>query len=294
MRFWQKFALGCLSLLTLLTLGGTVAVVYRSWTRPVVLAVSPTQVPPSPSPQPTQTSDPTLPAAPTANPSPSSTPFQPLPITPTPTASPIPTATPTRTPLPTVTPTQPAGGVFIEGIWGYRQAFNLSCESRSAADFARYFGVEFTELEFLNALPITDNPETGFVGSVYGAIGQLPPFGYGVHAKPVARLMRDFGLDARAHKGMTLAELQAELAAGRPVMIWAIYDLGYSTPVEYTSSDGETTIVARFEHTFIVIGYGDGYITVLDNERIYSVSTEQFLTSWGVLGNMGITVGEDE
>ena len=55
-------------------------------------------------------------------------------------------------------------------------------------------------------------------------------------------------------------------------------------------TDPDATIVAPFEHTFIVIGYGPGYITVLDNERIYSVSTEQFLASWGVLGNMAITV----
>jgi len=180
--------------------------------------------------------------------------------------------------------------VFIEGIWGYPQTFNLSCESRSAADLAHFFGVEFTELEFLYSLPVSDNPDEGFVGDVRDYLGQLPPAGYGVHAKPVAVLLRSFGLPAHAHKGMTLEEVQEEIAAGRPVIIWAITDLGYSNPVEYTASDGDTTIVARFEHTFIVIGYGPGYVTVLDNERVYSVPTEQFLRSWNILGNMGITV----
>ena len=99
-------------------------------------------------------------------------------------------------------------------------------------------------------------------------------------------------LAATAHKGLTLKQLKNELAEGRPVMIWAVKDLGYSTPVEYEASDGDIVIVARYEHTFIVIGYGPGYITVLDNQRVYSVPTDQFLDSWGILGNMAVTVTE--
>jgi uncharacterized protein YvpB len=166
----------------------------------------------------------------------------------------------------------------------------LSCESRSTSDLARYFGIEINELEFLYALPSSDNPEVGFVGSVHGYLGQLPPIGYGVHAKPVAKLMRSYGLDAKAHRGMALKAIKREIAAGRPVMVWAIKDMGYSTPVEYTAKDGSTTTVARFEHTFIVIGYNQDFITVLDNERVYSVTIDQFKTSWGTLGNLAITI----
>lgn len=140
------------------------------------------------------------------------------------------------------------------------------------------------------ALPTSDNPNKGFVGSVTDALGGLPPNGYGVHAGPVADLMRAWGLSATAHFGLSYEHLQTEIAAGRPVMIWAIRELGYSDPVSYTSSDGETSIVARYEHTFIVIGYGPDYITVEDNGRIYSVSLNQFLTSWGILGNMAVTI----
>ena len=221
------------------------------------------------------------------------TPFQPVQNTPTHTPSPLPTATPTptHTPSPTQTPTQAfPDTALIEGIWGYQQAFNLSCESRSASDLARYFGVTFSELEFLYALPTSDNPERGFVGDVRGSLGQLPPLGYGVHAGPVADLMREFGLNAKARWGMDLEDIKIELAARRPVMIWAISDMGYSSPVEYTDSNGETATVARYEHTFIVIGYGPGSVTVLDNEKIYSVTEERFLRSWGVLGNMGIVI----
>ena len=293
MRVWQKLVLAVLFLTATAALGGAGTLIYAEQLK----AAAP----------PPETAvarvEPTATAAPESTPeieivrpvSASPTPFQPLPITPTPSPTTLPTHTPTQlptaTPAPTEIPSEP-DEVFIDGIWGYPQTFNLSCESRSASDLARYFGVYFTELEFLYALPSSDNPDAGFVGDVHGFLGQLPPLGYGVHARPVAALMREFGLNATAYKGLSLAEIKAELSAGRPVMIWAIRDLGTSTPVEYTASDGDITIVARYEHTFIVIGYGDGYITVLDNDRVYSVSTDQFLNSWGLLGNMGITVND--
>ena len=242
-------------------------------------------------PSPTPTPFPPQPFTPTASPTPTNTP------TPTPTFTPTSTntSTPTETPTPTGTPTPTATSsipaeAYIPGLYGFLQTYNLSCEARSASDFARYFGMEFTELAFLWALPDSDNPEKGFVGNVTDPLGGLPPNGYGVHAPPVAGLMRAWGLPATARRGMSYAELQEEIAAGRPVMIWAIRDFGYSTPIEYTSSDGETTIVAQYEHTFVVIGYGPGYVTVLDNERVYSVSVEQFLTSWSVLGHQAIVV----
>jgi uncharacterized protein YvpB len=245
----------------------------------------------------------------TINNSPTPTPFQPqthtptATLTPTQTASPTPTstpsptstptatatATPTETPTPTATPPYPASA-YIGNFNGFPQTYNLSCESRSAADLAAYFGVEFSEVSFLWALPASDNPNKGFVGSVTDSLGGLPPHGYGVHAGPVADLLRAWGLPVTAHFGMSFEQLQIEIAAGRPVMVWAISGLKYSDPVSYTSAGGETSIVARFEHTFIVIGYGPDYVTVEDNGQIYSVSMNQFLTSWGVLGNMAITV----
>ncbi|HUF39087.1 MAG TPA: C39 family peptidase [Anaerolineales bacterium] len=302
MRLWQKLILSVLSLTALVVLGGAATVIYAEQVIPSApLRPEPTREAPAEGAAPTgapstgaSSSAAAVPVVAVLQPhSVSPTPFQPLPITPTPSATPLPTQTPTplptTTPDPTSTPSEP-DEVYIPGLWGHPQTFNLSCESRSASDFARYFGVYFTELEFLYALPLSDNPDTGFVGDVQGPLGQLPPLGYGVHARPVAALMRSFGLNATAHKGMALDQVRSELAAGRPVMIWAIRELSTSTPVDYTASDGDTTIVARFEHTFIVIGYGPGYITVLDNHRVYSVSTRQFQDSWGVLGNMGITI----
>jgi uncharacterized protein YvpB len=296
MRTWQKLVLAVLALTTLAALGSAGTMIYveqfqASLTQPPT-SIARNEQPTADQPAKEIPADPgpaalVLPALAGA------TPFQPLPITPTPSPTPLPTYTPTPLPSATPEPTEPAaepGEIFIEGIWGYPQTFNLSCESRSASDLARYFGVYFTELEFLYALPSSDNPDAGFVGDVHGFLGQLPPLGYGVHARPVAALMQSFGLNAKAHKGLPFDRVQDELSAGRPVMVWVIKDLGTSTPVEYTAADGDITIVARYEHTMIVIGIGEGYVTVLDNDRVYSVPTDQFLNSWEVLGNMGITV----
>ncbi len=226
------------------------------------------------------------------------TPFQPMPTqTPLP---PTPTPTATFTPLPptpTLEPTSPPWpppGASIDGIVGFPQSYALSCESRSAVDWARYFGVEIGETEFLVGLPLSDDPEVGFVGYYNDFSGQVPPYSYGVHAGPVANLLRDYGLAAEAVKGMSLEDLRSEIASGRPVIVWIIYGVSNGYAMDYTaSSDGQTTVVAPNEHTVIVIGYDESSITVLDGAWIYQRSIDQFASSWEVLGNMAVIYKSD-
>ena len=80
---------------------------------------------------------------------------------------------------------------YISGLTGHAQGYSLSCESRSAADVAAFWGVNIGETEFLQALPHADNPEKGFVGNPNEAWGYLPPHGYGVHATPVAETLQE-------------------------------------------------------------------------------------------------------
>ena len=211
------------------------------------------------------------------------TPFPPSPLTSTPTASPTASPTPSFTP----TGTLPSSGK-IKGIAGYRQSMPLSCESRSAVDWAAYFGKSINEYTFFNGLPVHDNPDKGFVGSVYGSWGQIPPAPYGVHSKPVAHRLREFGLKAKAVRGMTYKELKAEIAAGQPVIVWIVGHVNLGTPVSYTASGGAVTTVARFEHTVIVIGYTEHKVTVLDGAKVYTRYKKEFQKSWGVLGNQAV------
>lgn len=230
---------------------------------------------------------------------PSWTPFQPLTNTPTltssptvtftarPSSSPItqPTFTPSATPTPTVTPT-PLDEANIEGIKGRWAAYNLDCEARSAVDWAGYFGVPINEIEFLNALPRSDDPNRGFVGEVNAPWGSIPPQSYGVHAKPIAKLLREYSLDAKAVSNFTWDQLRAEISQGRPVIAWVVGRVGNGTPIPYTTNAGQVTTVARFEHTVIVTGYTKTEVTVLDGYWVYNRGVQDFLASWSVLENM--------
>lgn len=111
---------------------------------------------------------------------------------------------------------------YIAGVIGHPQTYPLSCEARSAVDWAAYWGVTISEWEFLSSLPVSDNPDEGFVGDPNDPVGSLPPLGYGVHAGPVAALLQKYGFAAEAGRGLSWDDLRSEIAAGRPAIVWVI------------------------------------------------------------------------
>jgi uncharacterized protein YvpB len=178
---------------------------------------------------------------------------------------------------------------MVTEITGHEQTYELGCEASAAVDWAGYYDVLIYESTFQFELPLSDNPELGFVGNVTtDGWGQIPPDAYGVHAPPVAELLRKYGLPAVAVKGMTLEDVKAELAEGDPVIAWVIGNMVYSYPLKYVDQAGNSVTVARYEHVVILIGYDETTITYMNNGFFYSVPTEVFLTSWGVLGNMAV------
>jgi LysM repeat protein/uncharacterized protein YvpB len=180
----------------------------------------------------------------------------------------------------------------ISGIVGHPQSLPLDCESRSAADWAAHWSVYVDEATFFNQLPRTDNPETGFVGNVFDVPGNLPPRGYGVYAGPVATLLKEaYGVPATPRRNLTEFELQAEIASGRPVMVWYIYGFRVTAAYDFSSSDGSSYRAAAFEHTGIVTAYDAATYTVVDAYTGWALRVDriQFLNSWTVLGNMAVT-----
>ncbi len=187
---------------------------------------------------------------------------------------------------------------MVEGVVGHPQQRNLSCESRSATDLAAYWGADFTEEAFFRRLPKSDNPQRGFVGDVDMPPGSMPPIGYGVYAEPVAATLRSFGLDAGAHRAgmedtpMTLDILKRELAAQRPVIVWATYDMQLPGVQTWVSSDGETSTVVQWQHTFIAVGYDEGGLMLVDaydgGTKVFSY--EAFIPAWDQLDHMAVTV----
>jgi len=176
----------------------------------------------------------------------------------------------------------------VSGVFGSPQYYTLDCEAQAASDWARYFGYEVDRTEFMDRMPVSDDPEEGFVGYINGSMGQFPPDDYGVHAGPVADVLNDFGVPAKAVRNWELGQIKSEIASGRPVIVW-IVNLPFAIDtIDYTASNGNTTKVARFEHTWIVTGYNMNVLTVIDSEWTYNVKTSTFMERWNALGNQAI------
>jgi uncharacterized protein YvpB len=179
----------------------------------------------------------------------------------------------------------------IEGVVSNPQWYTLDCEARTAVDWAAFYGVNIDENAFLGSIPHSDNPDLGFVGRFDGQQGQLPPFSYGVHADPIANLLNEFGVSARSGKGFSWNDIKYEIASGRPVIAWVIYNTVPGTSIQYQDSEGNITTVASFEHTIIVTGYTSDTVFISDNGRYYERALQVFLASWSTLGNMAILAG---
>ncbi len=178
---------------------------------------------------------------------------------------------------------------YIKGIVGHVQVYELGCEASAAVDWANYFGKTIYEFNFQSELPISDNPDLGYVGDPNtDGWGQVPPFAYGVHSGPVAELLQLYGLPAQSKKAYTLEEVREKISQSKPVIVWIIGNMEYSVPVDYTDSQGRKAIVAPYEHVVILTGYNQTSIRYMSNGSFYDVPNEVFLTSWGVLGNMAV------
>ncbi|HEX7555315.1 MAG TPA: C39 family peptidase [Leptolinea sp.] len=194
----------------------------------------------------------------------------------------------------TIVPTDETGlpvSHYIYGIAGHKQFFKLGCEAAATRDWALFFGRDINEFEFQNKLPLSDNPEVGFVGSVNSKWGQAPPYAYGVHAGPVAQLLQVYDMPAKAVKDFSLTQLKQQIAEDRPVIVWVIGNVVGGIPYEYTAKDGQKVIVAAYEHVVIVTGYNETHIRYLNNDKYFQTPIKVFLNSWKVLGNMAIISG---
>ncbi len=199
------------------------------------------------------------------------------------------TASSTPVPVPTryISPTAESSGK-IQGFAGSKQSLPLSCEASAASDWSSFFGIQIDEATFQLQLPVTNNPQTGFVGDVNGDWGQIPPAPYGVYAEPVAQLLRAYGASAWAVRNLSLDQLKGEINAGRPVIVWVVGHVANGTPVPFSAADGSQLTVARYEHTVIVIGFDEQQVWISDGVEQYARSISRFMDSWGVLGNMAI------
>jgi len=184
---------------------------------------------------------------------------------------------------------------IIEGVPSMTQARTLSCEFQAASDLAWYYGKPFTWDEIFVRVGHDrgGNPHKGFVGqSLNDPAGELYPYGYGVYAEPVARALCELGLDATVHYRESLLWLQEQLAHGRPVLIWAVAGMRDGQIEMWAADDGTVVQAVRYEHTFLVVGYQQAGVWVIDpwDGKRYLYDWGTFLRSWDTLNRMSIVI----
>jgi len=217
-----------------------------------------------------------------------------------PVATPVMAATVVRpTDAATATPIAPlpAAHQVLLHVTGRPQERSLSCEFRSAADLAAFYGVDLSWEQVFIAVG-TDpggDPSRGFIGaSIDDPPGGLYPAGYGVYAESLSRGLRALNLAATAHADMDDAWLRAQLDAGRPVIIWATYDMQPQARVSWQTREGATIWGVRYEHTYTAVGYdarGIWVIEPLNASREY-YAWPIFDAAWALLGRMALTVAD--
>jgi uncharacterized protein YvpB len=206
----------------------------------------------------------------------------------TPARFPTPTGTTlARTPT-TITPTP--SPLHLINIKGHSQRLSIDCEASAAVDWAAYYGITIDELEFQSRIPLSDNPNEGFVGSVKGTWGQLPPLGYGVYANPIASLLNSYGLPAIAVKNASFDWMINQLSQGNPVLVWVIGRLEKSKALVFTDKLGRQYTAAPYEHVVIMMGYNDKkeHIFYLSEGKLYEAPYQNLIDSWAILGNMAV------
>jgi hypothetical protein len=60
-------------------------------------------------------------------------------------------------------------------------------------------------------------------------------------------------------------------------------------PVFYTAQDGHTSVVSRYEHTVLVIGYSPSEVVLLNGGSVIYRPLDTFLDSWSIMRNMAVT-----
>ena len=176
---------------------------------------------------------------------------------------------------------------YIWNIWGHPLQKKQHSKLAWNSNWADYFGVTVSEFNFQLRLPFSDNPDTGFVGSVNGPWGQVPPYAYGVHAAPIAAVLQEYyGMNAAGVKGFTIEQIKQEIASDQPVIAWVIGNCVGGVPYEYIDKDGNNVLVAAYEHVVILTGYNEETIRYMNNGKFYDIPYTNFENTWSVLENM--------
>ncbi len=168
-------------------------------------------------------------------------------------------------------------------------AYQADSEAQTASDIAAYSGYSVSPDEILNALPISDDPDQGFVG-YYNQTPSLPPSTYGVYQAPLAAALNSLGISASTLDNGSIDSLKNLTDAGTPVMCWVVGNTHTGSTMLYTSSSGKPVTVAAGMNTVTVTDISNNQVTIFDNGSSYTRSLSEFELSWSLLGHRALII----
>jgi uncharacterized protein YvpB len=178
--------------------------------------------------------------------------------------------------------------VVLQNFPVYAQWHNLSCEYSSTRMMTAFWGKEIGEPEFIANVPFNQDPHIGFRGDIDQWFGGT--WHYGIYGEPIARFIETRGFKTKFLTGRDVT-LRQELALGRPVQVWTMAGMGWTTPFteEY---ENKSFLLAPGEHSVVVYGYDSQGVYIADpayGGRAY-YGWETFMRSWSYLGYMAMSI----
>lgn len=183
----------------------------------------------------------------------------------------------------------------------HRQEHRLSCEVATLLMALNYRGINVTEDELIQQLPVSEpgprrkdnvwgDPDSGFVGDING---KMPDTGYGVYEKPIYDLAVKYR-PAQIIAEATIDDLIIELANNNPVIVWGV--IGDGKDISWKTPEGKTINAKMDEHTRLLIGYtgdSDNPQLMILLDPIYGeirLNVGDFLNNWDMLDKKAIVV----
>ncbi len=182
---------------------------------------------------------------------------------------------------------QPASAM-LPGVFTYQQQRSPSCEYASLHIATSLLGNPVSEYAFDEVVPRDENPHRGYRGDIHGEWGNTDD--YGVYAAPLARALESFGFTGNAFYGGR-AELEAELAAGRPVVVW-LGMRGDAGSFDAYAADGTRFQLTSWMHVMVAYGFDAGGVFLTDpgTAMLRAYDWDTFLAMWNVMDGMALAV----
>lgn len=180
-----------------------------------------------------------------------------------------------------------ADPVVMLPVPNYVQTRNLSCEYAATYAATAAFGLGVAEQTFIDSVPLSANPHTGYRGNIDGWWGNTDD--YGVYADALVPTLNANGYIGESFysEGDT-GILKQHLDAGHPVVIW----LGFWGDTRERLNDDGTYSVFAGMHVVTVVGYDDLGVYVMDPAKgvTHHYDWATFSAMWSIVDGMGLAV----